>query len=208
MVLTDGMLAPDTGRQAAIAAAWDNLVAAGPTLSRAERVAVIEAARLAWARGADGPAARTLVEDVGHWIALDAGGITAEAVATIELAGLDRLRYLEAVGVASRLANIDFYARGLGATVPEIPAGPDRPPTGAVHEAAALHDGWVPSTGPLQAITVLEALPSDAASFKALHEPFYVPFVHFMDGTYADALHRTQIEWVAARSSYLNECFY
>ncbi len=206
-MLTDGMIAPDAKRRAAARAAWENLMSPGPTLSRSERVSVIESARMAWA-GTSSEGGRSLIEEVGHWIALDAGGITAEAVTTIELAGLGRFQYLEAVGVASRLANIDFYARGLGASLPSIPARPDEPATGAVHDAAAMHDGWVPSTGPLHAITVLEALPSDAESFKALHEPFYVPFIHFMDGDYCDALHRTQIEWVAARSSYLNECFY
>lgn len=206
-MLDDGELTPDPDRRAAVAAAWENLVGPGPTLSRAERVAVIEAARRAWA-GTATAGGRSLVEDVGHWVARDAGGITAATVAAIETAGLDRFRYLEAAGVASRLANIDVYARGLGASLPPVPNGPDQPPTGEVHPGAAIVDGWVPSTGPLQAITVLEALPAEAAAFKALHEPFYVPFAHFFDGDYRDALHRAQIEWVAARTSWLNECFY
>lgn len=205
-MLTDSIITPDPKRRAAAEAAWENLVSPGPMLSRSERIGVINAARDAWA--GTPKAGRSLIEDVGHWIALDAGGITEKAVETIELAGLDRFRYLEAVGVASRLANIDFYARGIGAALPQIPDGTDEPATGDVRVDAAIHDGWVPSVGPLQAITVLEALPPEAKSFKALHEPFYVPFAHFFDGNYSDALLRPQIEWVAARSSYLNECFY
>jgi len=206
-MLQDGELQPDGNRRTVILEAWENLTSPGPTLSSHERISVIRAAREAWAGGSDVPN-RASIEDVGHWLAVDAGGFTADTVGTLETGGLDRFRYLEAVGVASRLAQVDFYARGLGASLLPVPDELDLPATGGVAVGAQLHDAWVPAIGNLSAVSVLDALPSDGLAFRALLEPFYVPFSQFMNTDYRDELHRTQIEYIAARTSYLNECFY
>ena len=206
-MLLDGVLSPNPQRLDAVIAAWANLTGPGPTLSQAERIAAMATARAVWAGTAD-PAARTLVEEIAHRMAFHAIGITAEVVADFEAAGLDRYRYLEVVGVVSRLANIDVYATGLGASVPPLPAPDDRGPTGEVATGVGITDGFVPATGPMFALAVLDALPSEGVAFKALHEPFYVPFRKFLDGAYRDELSRAQIEYVAAISSYLNDCFY
>ena len=207
-MLLDGVLTPNPHRLDAVTAAWANLTGPGPTLSQAERIAAMATARAVWA-GTGAPAgARTLVEEVAHKMAFDAIGMTAQVVADFEAAGLDRFRYLEVVGVVSRLANIDVYATGLGASVPPLPATDDRGPTGEIAAGVGITDGFVPATGPMYALVVLDALPSEGAAFKALHEPFYVPFRRILDGAYRDELSRAQIEYVAATSSYLNDCFY
>ncbi len=174
---------------------------------------MIESARAAWA-GAGAPRTGPLTE-AAHWLAVDAGGITGAVVDELEARGLDRFRYLETVGVVARLANIDFYVRGIGAsplTVNDagssVADGSSDQPTGAIAEGARITDGWVPAMGPLVAPFTLDALPAEGEALRAIHEPMYMPMAEMGDGGYADELTRAQIEYVASRTSYLNECFY
>ena len=217
-MLTDAALAPAPDRAAAVVAAWNNLTASGPTLNASERHAVIRAARAAWAGG--DPATGDPMTEAAHWLAVDAGGMTGEAVADFEARGLDRHRYLEVVGLVARLSNVDFYARGLGATVPDLPsdsassngAAPGgASPTGhVITDDPRLTDdvGWVPSVGKPFAPGWLDVFPDEAAALFGLHESMYVPLSEVGNGEYADELSKAQIEYVAARTSYLNECFY
>lgn len=230
-MLADSKLKPSPARLAAVLDGWGNLTSPGPTLSVAQRLGIMATARAGWAGTAAPVAGRTtgrtagrgaevdpLLAEAAHWLAVDAGGITGDVVADFESRGLDRFRYLETVGVVARLANIDFYLRGLGATLLEIPAGrspgpegsgpDDWPPTGEIRADAGLTDGWVPAIGPLIAPFTLDALPSEGRALRAIHEPMYMPMDEMGDHRYTDVLTRVQIEYVAARTSYLNECFY
>lgn len=197
-------------RVAAFERAWANLTGAGPTLSAAERIGVIIDARAAWAGSPRPNDANGPLGEVAHWLAVDAGGFTAETVDDLEARGLDRFRYLEAVGIVGRLSNLDFYARGLGASLPEPPARSNAAdgPTGEYVHEATLTNGWVPATTPMFAPGVLDALPSEGEALRDLHEPMYMPMAEMGDNEYFDELSRAQIEYIAARSSYLNECFY
>jgi hypothetical protein len=209
MLLDDAALAPDPTRQAAFVRAWSALVGPGPLLTAAQRVSVIGAARRSW-EGAAGPDPQLgALGEAVHWLAVDAGGITKAAIDDLEARGLDRLAYLEVVGITSRLSNIDFYATGLGAARPVLPANPDTAPaTGNVAADAAIRDMWVHQSGPVRAPMVIDALPDEGVAFRDLHEPMYMPFQQIFSWDYGDTLTRPQYEYVAARVSYLNECFY
>ena len=207
-MLDDAALASAPVRAQAVQTTWSELLTSGPTLFSAERQAIIADARAAW-RGATKPnPASGALGEVAHWLAVDAGGITAGLVDAFEAEGLDRHRYLEAVGVVGRLANVDFYLRGLGAADPDLPGPDDSVPTGEVDRRARLTDGWVPALGSLSAPHVLDALPGEGRSLRALHEPMYVAMTQIGNGRYVDELSKPQIEFLAARASYLNECFY
>jgi hypothetical protein len=149
-----------------------------------------------------------LEEHVAHWVAVDAGGLTENHVELWQAAGLERIRYLEIVGVVARLSNVDFYMRGIGAELPQPPEEPSGEPTGDVRTEAKLTNGWVPALTNLSAPHVLDAMPSEGLAFRDLHEPMYMPMNQIGNWGYADHLTRPQIEFVAARASYLNECFY
>ena len=202
------VLDPGAGRARAVERVWGELTTSGPTLFSSERQAVIADARAAWSGAATpNPASGVRGESV-HWLAVDAGGITGELVTDFESRGLDRHRYLETIGVVGRLANVDFYCRGLGAPVPELPGADDTAPTGVVDRSATRTNGWVPASGPLSAPFVLDALPDEGASMRALHEQMYVDMTQIGNGRYFDDLSKPQIEYIAARVSFLNECFY
>lgn len=205
-MLTDSKLKPSPSRLVSVRQAWRNLTAAGPTLTAAERVRVINIARAAWAGGSqpvDDP-----IQEAAHWLAADAGGLTSDVVADFEARGLDRYRYLEVVGVVARLANVDFYMRGIGGALPVALAADDASPTGNIAPEASLTDGWVPALGPLRAPFSLDALPEEGDALRAIHEPMYIDMSEIGNGRYSDELTKAQIEYVAARTSYLNECFY
>ncbi len=147
-------------------------------------------------------------QHVAHWVAVDAGGLTGNHVELWEAAHLERIRYLEVVGVVARLSNVDFYMRGIGAELPPSPDVPHGEPTGHVHPEAKITNGWVPALANLRAPHVLDALPSEGEAFRDIHEPMYMPMAEIGNWGYSDLLTRPQIEYVAARASYLNECFY
>ena len=207
-MLEDAVLAPSEERRAAVERAWNRLTGPGPLLTDAQRHQVIRDARAAWA-GADGPNPDSGVAgEATHWLAIDAEGLTHELVDDFATRGLDRLRYLEIVGIVGRLANVDYYVRGLGAAEPALPAAHGEPPTGRLHPEAAITDMWVPTIGQTFAPHVLDALPDEGEALRDLHEPMYVYFDKIGHGDYADDLTKSQIEYLAARTSYLNECFY
>jgi len=206
-VLSDAVLEPDPARREAVQRAWTNLTSAGPTLRTWQRLAVIRAARAAW-RGElvspDAPA----TEAAAHWLAVDAGGLTRTTVEELVGPQMDIWQYLEVVGIVGRLANVDFYARGLGASLPALPEVADEDPTGRRVGMAAVTDGWVPMTQPSRAPFVLDALPEEGDALRDIHEPMYMELAELSNSSFHDTLTRVQIEWIAARSSYLNECFY
>ena len=205
-MLANSKLKPSSARLAAVEHGWRNLTSAGPTLTAAERVGVIAVARAAWA-GGPAPAGDPMAE-AAHWLAADAGGLTGSVVADFEARGLYRFRYLEVVGVVARLANVDFYCRGIGAELPIAVAADDGPPTGNVAAEAAMTDGWVPALGPLMAPFSLDALPDEGEALRVIHEPMYIDMAEIGNGAYADELTKAQFEYIASRTSYLNECFY
>ena len=207
-MLDDVALQPDPARRHAVERAWDHLTGPGPILTAAQRHEVITVARVAWAGSAAPDPAHGVVGEAAFWLASDAEGLRATTIDDFEKRGLDRFAYLEIVGIVGLLANIDFYARGLGSEPPRLPEPDGAAPTGDIHPDAELATLWVPSAGAPGAPHVLDALPSEGVALRELHESMYVEMRSVGDRTYADLLTKVQIEYVAARTSYLNECFY
>lgn len=202
-------LAPSPTRRSAVERAWSQLCGPGPMLSSRQRREIITGARRAWA-GAEAPdnTAGALGEAT-YWLAVDAEGITQDLVASFAKRGMDTLSYLEVVGVVSRLSNIDWYLRALGAPTPPIPLEDgDAVATGNVHPNAQITDSWVPMLTNASAPRTLDALPDEGDALRDLHEPMYINMASIEDWSFSDDLSRSQIEYLAARTSYLNECFY
>jgi hypothetical protein len=51
-------------------------------------------------------------------------------------------------------------------------------------------------------------VPAEAEALLSLHGPLYLTVEQMQDPAYKKALTRAQMEFVAARTSYLNECHY
>ncbi len=201
-------LTPSVERAAAVERAWAQLNDSGPSLSSTERQFVISDARRAWAGAAEPLPESGLIGEATHWIAVDAEGITEPLVASFEERGLDRLTYLEIVGVVARLANIDWYLRAIGAELPSLPDDDGRSPTNMIQVQAQITDSWVPMMGDAMAPRTLDALPEEGTALVDLHEPMYIPMMRIGAYSIDDELTRVQTEFIASRVSYLNECFY
>lgn len=185
-------------------AQWTGLGAAGAWLTGDERIDLIRLAR--------GPATdvdlhaptRTAAIAVAH----HAASITAEAVDDLESAGLPRERYVEIVGVVSRVSAIDTFERGIGRAQRDLPIARPGRPSGSVITAARRRAGWVPTVGAMGPPTALEAVPAEAAAQEALHGALYLSYPDMADLQAERGLTRAQMELVAARVSYLNDCLF
>lgn len=138
------------------------------------------------------------------------------AAATIRPAHIDQLgdagltdsTYVEILGLVARLQAVDTFCFAIGAELPELPAPIDGPPTGIVADEAALLGGWVPTVGPASPPNALTLLPDEHEAMLDLHGALYLSVEGMADLDADRGLHRTQMEYVAARTSLLNECFF
>ncbi len=191
---------------------WARLAAPGAWLTGAERVAVASAARAAMRPDLADPAAPpgppVLVEAAVR-VATGAATIRADDVARWEAAGLGPLPYVETVGIVSRLSAIDVAAFGLGREPRPLPVPRDGEPTRALADDAVIDGGWVPTVGRASAPSSLSAVPAEVDAMFDVAGVLYLTLVEMGDLTRVrDDLHRTQMELTAARTSWLNDCFY
>jgi hypothetical protein len=153
-------------------------------------------------------------------------GFCAEALEE----GLSDTQYCETVGIVSRLANLDVFARGIG--VPPRPLAPpqageptrERPVTArdegawietvpggrrGKHEAVAIYGTDTVEGAPF-IYRALSLVPEEAHGLVTLGRAQYVEIADFMDldFTFEPEISRVQMELLAARVSAINECFY
>lgn len=144
--------------------------------------------------------------------------------------GLSDTQYCETVGIVSRLANIDIFARGIG--VPMRPIAPPEAgaPTRERPTTARDEGAWVATVpggrrGKDEALAIygtdtvegapfiyraLSLVPEEARGLVMLGQAQYVEISDFMDldFTFEPEISRAQVELLAARVSAINECFY
>ena len=185
----------------------------GPTMNADERLAVCREARSTPRPSVNNPGG-------AHWIltpaelqatrsvAHDAGGINGALVAGWMGHGLDPFRYIEIISIVSQLSAIDHFVAGVGAPPLPLPSPVTGPPTGRLDDKAAVHTGFVPTAGRAEAPTALSALPDEQAAAMDLHEALYLSPAQMWSNEFDSPLSRPQMEFVAARTSYLNECVY
>jgi hypothetical protein len=183
---------------------WSRLGEPGTWLTGAERVDLICIVR-------DPGAAVDLdatTERAAAAVAHDAASITAASVDEHEANGLARERYVEVVGVVSRVAAIDTYERGLGRQPRHVPNSRAGEPSRSVVAAARRRAGWVPTVGAIGPPSALSAVTAEADAQEALHGALYLPYADMVDLHAERGLTRAQMELVAARVSYLNDCLF
>jgi alkylhydroperoxidase family enzyme len=183
---------------------WSTLGAPGLWMTGEERTEIVRIARSRQAPvDADDPAAAA-----ASLAAHRAATITADTVDELESRGVRREHYVEIVGVVSRVAAIETFDRGIGR--PARPAPPPLPgvPSRHVVAAAKRRAGWVPTVDAISPPTALQAVPPEAAAQEALHGALYLSYPGMADLAAVRGLSRAQMELVAARVSYLNDCFF
>ena len=207
--------APTTGStgttdrfDALVAREWDRLAAPGTWLTGAERVRIAREARRAMRGGPPEPLLPVMIE-AAHRVAVAAATIRPDDLDRWAVEGLDEWSYVELVGVVSRLAALDVAAFGLGRAPADLPEPRSGDPSKVRAEGATVSDGWVPTVGGASAISALSAVPAEQEALLQVHAELYLrPEQMLDDDVVRDDLGRAQMELVAARTSYLNNCFY
>jgi hypothetical protein len=165
----------------------------------------------------------TLVE-LAHRIRGDSQRLSRGWFDRIRADGIEEGPYVEAVGVVTFTAGLDFFCRALGVSVFPLPEALPGEPSG--HRPDKLRSGvaWVAMLAPEDATGsesdlyesefvphIARALSQVPDHVRVLQRETASHYVHLRDlqnPTVGRDLDRLQIELVAARVSALNECFY
>jgi len=186
---------------------WDRLARPGTWLTGEQRVDIARAAR--GETEPDGPlavAARRVYDSPAT--------ITQPWIAELEAGGMALLEYVELLGLTARLRALDSLVFGHEQPLWELPS----PVAGAPSRegvAARIDGGWVPTIGVAFPTTVLSAVPTENDAMDDVHGVLYLAPSGDRQGfsmgnmqVVRDGLGRSQMEFVAARTSLLNDCFF
>jgi len=190
-----------------ISRALANLASAGASFTGAERLTIAQVAR----DGAAGvlgtyDALSTVVVEAASTVATASSSIDLSVVEGWEAQGLERVSYAELIGIVGRIRAIDTFSYGLGVAAPHLPSPTPGRPTGAIANDSRVRTGFVPVPRLLSPSRVVSALPADHAAQDDLSDTLYLSSAAMDDLTVVKDLDRAQMELVAARTSYVNDC--
>lgn len=187
---------------------WQRLADAGSWLDGATRVAVAAEARASRNRVETATGLPPAIAEAVQAVSAAASFVSREWVDDLVDRGLAVEEYVEITGVVGRLAAVDTYVEGVGAPqepLPDpLPGEPSRQPNRAARRRAAFVP-TEPGDGPPFA---LSAVPAEARAQLNLHAALYMSVEEMGDLAYRGDLARPQMEFVAARTSHLNDCRY
>lgn len=188
---------------------FEELATPGVWWTGAQKTAIAATARAALAEQ-DSPGGLTPVsEEATRRVATDAISIRRDDVERWAAAGMRVEAYVELVGIVCRVVALDTASFGLGLDATNLPAPSDGEPSCALADDVAYVDGWVPTTGPAFPPTALSSVPGATELLFDVHGVLYLSMEQMgSHETVRDDLSRAQIELAAARTSFLNECFY
>lgn len=206
---TSALLADDAADQM-IHDVLGNLASPGSFFTGADRLAFAAHARLARGLADTGPTLPPVVAAAVARVAAKAMDTRAHDVAAWEQDGREVLAYVELVAVVAQICSVDSYRIGTGAPLDALPDPVSGDPVPVVDDRAVTTNSWVPTVGPALAPTALSALPDESAAKRPVGATFYLTdeYVHKYDVEPGRELSRPQMELVASRTSWLNECFF
>lgn len=207
------VLPTPAGLRAAIGRAHRRLGRPGPTLTGPQRVGVVQVLRMGGGKVVD--PLDLVVADLSandatlvRWMNHDAAGLSADFIDRLTTTGSDPLRLMEVAAVVATWSAIDHYTQGIGGRRIPLPKAVAGWPTREINPNARVSSGWMPTLGEAHAPTALAALPSEQDAVMDLHGHFYLTAKQVGEDGHDRELTRQQMEFVAARTSYMNECFY
>ena len=172
----------------------------------------------------DGELGRELV-DVVHRVRTDQARLTKRWHDEKTAAGLTEGEYVEAVGIVAKVTAIDTFCRALGMPLHSLPTPVEGEPTRQPPRGTASGEAWVPMIVPARrgesesdlfpktgevpnVVRALSFVPDEVRSLGGLAQAQYVPPSRLLDVSWHRSLDRSQMEFLAARVSALNQCFY
>ncbi|WP_232806749.1 hypothetical protein [Geodermatophilus chilensis] len=207
-VLDGAVLPVPDGLREELRSQWQRLAMPGTWLSGEERVSVAREARAARTFADAYTGLDPLLTEAAQSVSAAADLITREWVSDLLARGLTVERFVEVVGIVSRLAAIDAYVRGIGSAEEPLPQPVAGEPTRSRNPDVRLRQAFVPTHPEDGARYALSAVPAEEDDRDRLHAQLYLSMEQMGDLTYQGLLSRAQMELLAARVSLLNNCFY
>lgn len=166
-----------------------------------------------------------VVVEVVHRIATDAGRLTERWLQTCLDNGLTDSQYVEIVGLVATITALDTFAKALGEPPRTLPEPLPGPPTKRRPQRARKSIAWVPTVAPgdfladedepysrFGAVHIQQALslvPESVSGFFDLDTALYLPQDAIRDfGNEYRAISHAQLEFIAAKASAFNGCYY
>ena len=188
---------------------WHALSGPGVWFDGAEQLEIAAEARGAMAGRPSGERLDRAVSDATRRVAAEAWTIRPADIAGWIEAGVRVEAYVELLGIVARIAAIDTTMFGLGLDERPLPTPRDGAPSNQTVEEARPDKGWVPTVGEAHPLTALSAVPGAVDLQFDVHGTLYLSLDQMNDPHASrDGVTRPQIELAAARTSYLNECFF
>jgi alkylhydroperoxidase family enzyme len=206
--LADAVLPVPDDVRAGLRREWRRLAEPGTWLSGQERVAVAREARAARTFTDAHTELDPLLIEAAQSVSAAADLIDGEWVADLRSRGVTIEQYLEVVGVVSRLSAVDSYARGVGSVEEPLPEPIRGEPTRERNPHVRWRKAFVPTHPKDTAPYALSAVPTEDNARDQLHARLYLSTEQSADFAYQGTLSRAQTELLAARVSFLNDCFY
>lgn len=188
---------------------FDEFARAGVWWTGEQKLAIVATARAAMAGAPSPEGLPAHVDEAARKVAADAISIRSDDIARWADDGMRVEAYVELVSVIVRLSAIDTAAFGLGLDATPLPSAVAGAPLESTVPGIDVVDGWVPTDGPAFPPTAFTAVPGATEQWIDVSNVLYMPMEEMGDPAYVrDGVTRAQIELVAARTSYLNDCFY
>lgn len=149
-----------------------------------------------------------------HRLRTDPGRLTRSWFDGIIGAGISQGEYVEAVSVVTSSVIVDTLHASLGLPLADLPAAQSGQPNGQIDENTVDGGAWVPITAASQELTDtgMPAVPNIARSLGLVPGAvalFFGTFrPHYALQDIPLAISQAQAEFIAARVSALNQCFY
>jgi len=192
-----------------IARRWDAIRSPGSSFTGAERVAIVDSAR-----GETAPIISSSVAEAARRIHDEPATITLDWLDGLRSDGLTDAEYVEVIGLVAQVRALDTFEVGVGRTPRAIPEPIDGRPTDIEVPGATLDRGWIPTLGPASPMSVLSLAPAEHDAMVDISEVLYLAprggdgFTMGNQHVVRDGLTRSQIEFVASRTSLINDCFF
>ena len=185
---------------------WERLRRPGTWFDGAERVAIADAARHGAGDGPAAVAARRIHDEPAT--------ITRDWLSALEAEGLTLAEYVEVLGVVSQLRAVDTFEFAVGRAMRPLPDPLDGDPSHESVDDASIDGAWVPTVGLAFPPTILSSVRAENEAMHDVHEVLYLApragdgYTMGNMSVVRDGLRRTQMEFVAARTSLVNDCFF
>jgi alkylhydroperoxidase family enzyme len=188
---------------------WRRLGEPGTWWSGADRVAIATEGRRARAGEPSGGELTGVAGDAARTVGATPANTSEAWVDSLIDAEFTPAHYVELVSIAAQTSAIDAFHHASGLPLEPLPEPDDGEPSREQPASPTRRTrAWVPMTGPPSIPLALSAVPAEVESWDILHDAMYMSSEEMGDPDFRRALHRTQMELVAARTSLINQCFF